>query len=134
MTEDENSSNEEQGSDGDHDTEEDTHQIPELSLDAVLDILSQRERRYILNYLVDSSTEVVPIDEVVKQIVRSETERLDEMPNRDHLELSLYHIHLPKLTDAGLLEYDSQSQQIRYWGNEQVEKWLERIQREEHQS
>lgn len=128
MTEKDNSSDGEQGSDGDRDTEEDSHQTPELSLDAVLNILSQRERRSTLNYLVDSSEEVVPIDEVVEQIVQAESERIDKLPNRDHLELSLHHIHLPKLTEAGLLDYDSRSQQIRYKGNKQIERWLKYIQ------
>lgn len=130
MTEDDNSSDEGEDSNGNHDTEKDIHKTPELSLDAVLEILSQRERRSILNYLVDSSEEVIPIDDVVEQIVQDEAERMSELPNQDHLKLELHHIHLPKLTKAGLLEYDSRSEQIRYWGDEQVEKWLKRINEE----
>lgn len=114
-----------------NDNQEDARQTYELSLDSIFTILAQHERCDLLSFLADSSEEAVPIDEVVEYMVQSETERLGEVPNRDHLELSLYHIHLPKLTDTGVIEYDSRSQQIRYWGNEMLEEWLERIQREE---
>lgn len=119
---------------GGDDTGEDTRQTSELSVDATLEILAQRERRYILSYLADSSEEIASTDELVEHIVQAETERMDEVPNRDHLESSLYHIHLPKLTDTGLLEYDPRSQQLRYWGDERLEKWLECVEQEEQQS
>jgi len=117
-------------SDADHpdgDSEEDTRQAPELSIDATLEILAQRERRYILSYLTDSSEEVATTDELVEHILQRESERTGEVPNRDHLESSLYHIYLPRLTDTGILEYDPWSQQLRYWGGERLEEWLERV-------
>lgn len=105
----------------------------ELSLDTTLEILSQRERRYILSYLADSSENVATLDELVEGIFRAKTNRGDEAPTRDTIKSSLYHIHLPTLTDAGVVEYDARSQQLRYWADERLERWLERIQREEEE-
>lgn len=116
---------------GSGNTNSDARQRPELSLDATLEMLAHRERRYILSYLMNASDDIATIDEIVDHIVQSETERLNEVPNRAHYEVALHHIHLPKLTEAGVLEYDSRSQQLRYWGDDLIEKWLDRIQREE---
>lgn len=113
MKDEDDASDPEQPDNGADGTEEDTRQTTELPIDATLEILAQRERRYILSYVVDSSEKVASIDELVEHIVQAETERTDEVPNRDCLESSLYHTHLPQLTDAGLLEYDSRSQQLR---------------------
>lgn len=134
MADDNDDSDREPPDDGGDDTEGEPRQTSELSIDATLEILASRERRYILSYLADSSEATASTDELVEHIVRAETERMDEMPNRDDLESSLYHIHLPKLTDSGLLEYDPRSQQLRYWGDERLEKWLERVEREEQHS
>lgn len=134
MEDEDDTSDSEQPTDGGDGPNEGTRQTPKLSIDATLEILAQHERRYILSYLADSSEEVATTDELVEHILQRESERTGEVPNRDHLTSSLYHIHLPKLTDAGILEYDPRSQQLRYYGDERLEEWLERIEREERQS
>lgn len=42
--------------------------------------------------------------------------------------LRLHHMILPKLADAGLVQYDSDERTVRYRGNEAQEALLDRIQ------
>jgi len=46
----------------------------------------------------------------------------------------LRHSHLPKLEDAGLVEYDSRSETVRYWSQPSLEELLEHVRHKEHQS
>ncbi|UTF52000.1 hypothetical protein NGM29_09270 [Natronosalvus rutilus] len=40
----------------------------------------------------------------------------------ERLLLDLYHNHLPKLEEAGLVEYDDRTETVRYHPNDHVEK------------
>lgn len=103
----------------------------ELSIGRTLEILTHRDRRYVLSYLTNAPDDVATIDQLADYIVRSEIERVERAPNHDRVESSLYEIHLPQLISADLVEYDSRSRQLRYWGDERLEEWLEQIEREE---
>lgn len=121
-------------SDGRRDADAGAYRATELSIDATLELLSHHDRRRILRYFADSAERVATAEELVEQLLQATAERTGEVPNRNHLASSLHHIHLPKLTDAGVLEYDPRSKQLRYWGNERLERWLERVEREKRQS
>jgi len=58
-----------------------------------------------------------------------QSERDRRGPDRNHLESKLY--QLPKLSERGVIEHDTRSQQVRYWSHERLEEWLRRIEREE---
>jgi hypothetical protein len=64
-----------------------------------------------------SSTQVATAEELVEHILQPAAEQTGEIPHRDHIEAELHHIHLPKLTETGLIEYDARSQQLRYNGD-----------------
>lgn len=78
-----------------------------VSLDAVLDVLSNERRRLVLEYLLqdyDSATVEELIDHVVTEIRPLDDARPDEL--RSQVEVKLTHVHLPKTDDAGIIEYD----------------------------
>jgi hypothetical protein len=61
---------------------------------SVLELLSNRHRRRLLTTLsAEGSTTAVPVAD-------------DEASEADPVRLAMYHIHLPKLDDAGLIEWD----------------------------
>lgn len=99
-----------------------------LSLDATLDVLSVADRRTILATLVEAPDNVVTLDELVNQLVEQKAERSGELPSPDHLEMQIHHLHLPKLAEVDLVEYDVRSEEIRYWPDERLEAWLQRAQ------
>lgn len=73
----------------------------------LLELLADERRRYVLYYLQDR--ENAELEEVTEQVAAWETEtppeELDEKTVRN-VRTSLYHGHLPKLEEAGIIGYD----------------------------
>lgn len=107
-----------------------SHEVS-LSLDAILSLLADPHRRDFLRYLVETPGETCSLDECVSHLVQRNAERDDKRRSRDQVGTMLHHQHIPMLDDAGVLEYDSRSQEIRYRGHDQLESWLERIHADE---
>ena len=84
-------------------------------LDTLLHVLSDRYRRQILYYAVEEEHDVLQHSEVVDHLIRWNRD-LGEA-DRDSLRARLHHAALPKLADAGLLDYDTRSKTIRYRGD-----------------
>lgn len=96
------------------------------SLDRIFDLLSSTRRRQILYYLHNQSEGVATIDELVEYVVVQEPEQwADAHPHEREVETALHHVHLPKLIEYGVLEYDPRSQTVRYWSQPSLEEWLE---------
>lgn len=98
-----------------------------LSLDAILELLASAQRREILRALRDESDHTATVDELVAHVVDRETQRTGTRPGRDQIEMMFHHVHLSKLVDAGLVEYDARSQELRYWSHDQLEDLLSYI-------
>lgn len=82
------------------------------TLDRTISLLSSRFRRWTLQLL--TREDVVDIDDLVRCIAERESpsDELDES-TRERVALALYHVHLPKLADAGVIDYDSRSGAVR---------------------
>lgn len=98
-----------------------------LSVDAILELLAAAQRRDMLRYLRDQSDHTATVDELIAHVVGCETRRTGNRPGRDQIEMAFHHIHLSKLADAGVIEYDPRSQGLRYWPNDQLEDLLDYI-------
>ena len=90
------------------------------TLNATFDLLSSRRRRYALYHLDAASVDVFDLDELVDAVV--EWERAtdsgdddgDDAAHRRRVAVSLHHEHLPKLADAGVVDYDARSRTVRF--------------------
>lgn len=90
-------------------------------IDALFLALADEHRYHILRYFQWSEEPVASLDELSASLVERE-----ELPDdRNGISIALHHCHLPRLADTGLVEYDSRSRTVRYWGH----PMLERIQR-----
>ncbi|WP_137285414.1 DUF7344 domain-containing protein [Halorussus salinisoli] len=83
-------------------------------LDTVLDICEHKHRRIVLAALADQH-QSLSIDDLVEAIVRhnhhtSPSEAADKVVTR--IRTGLHHVHLPKLTEAGFIQYDSERQLV----------------------
>lgn len=86
----------------------------ELSRDRIFDILSSPRRRYVLHYL---RTEQSPIQmtDLAEEVAAWENETtIEELSSQDRkrVYVSLYQTHVPKLAEAGLVNYDRDSGEV----------------------
>jgi len=96
---------------------------PRISYDTLFALLSDSRRRTILQVLAAESGETVDVDELIESIqTRSATATLDD---RESILLECHHTHFPKLVDAEVIDYDSQSETVRYHRHPHLEELLE---------
>lgn len=96
---------------------------PALCPDTVFEVLADRHRRATLGYLRKSSDDVVSFGTLVTYIAESDVE--SDGHDRGQLAVRLHHVTVPRLADAGLVEYDTRSGSIRYRGHPVVETCLD---------
>lgn len=84
------------------------HESPQLSQDTAFDLLSNVRRRFVLRRLQDRP-EGVELSALAEQLAAEENDaELEELSaqQRKRTYVSLYQTHIPKLADAGVVEYD----------------------------
>jgi len=87
-----------------------------LSLNGVFDLLADDRRRYVWEYLSGRPGNRIPLAELSDRVSSYESDAGTEAsPGARHaVRVSLHHVHLPKLADASLLEYDARSNVVHY--------------------
>jgi len=99
---------------------------PRLSPSVALDLLSSRRRRLLLSILQTSDRDVFEFGSLVDELVTREAEMgVDGEPAARSVETSLVHVHLPRLDDANLVEYDLVDGTVGYRSDETVATYLE---------
>lgn len=86
-----------------------------LTQDVVFDILSSARRRYVL-YQLRTEDGPVELTELAEDVAAWENDTtVDELTKqqRKRVYVSLYQTHVPKLEDAGLVQYDQDSGEVR---------------------
>ena len=90
-------------------------------IDQRLALLGKYERRCIIHFLQEAKTDRVSIDELVNHLQKQDSTS-DE---HDKLAIALHHSHLPQLGTVDAVDYDRDSETVRYNGDELVEALLE---------
>lgn len=107
----------------------DTPTTESASSSTPFELLANERRRHTLQY-VHQRTGAVGLDELATQIVdweQEDTTEVGHMNHEDHHErvvVSLYHAHLPKLADAGVLDYDADRGTVQSGSNARLETVL----------
>ena len=97
-----------------------------LSKKQVVGLLRHEQRRAIVTYFDQKTTDRASVDDLVEYIVSSDLKRKKpSAKHRERIRIGLFHNHLPRLADAGVLEYDQRSETVRYWGDSRLETLLE---------
>jgi len=86
----------------------------------LLAALADEKRRCIVAYLSDSSGDVASLSELARHVDAHCSTAGDE----DQVAITLHHADLPKLEEAGALEYDSRDTTVRYQPGPKVERLL----------
>lgn len=81
----------------------------------ILEVLTDRERRSVLYHLQEET--VADVDDVARTVAAATADvppdGVDER-ERSRVHDRLVHLHLPKMVDAGLVEWDRRSGTVRY--------------------
>lgn len=88
---------------------------PNASRDQLYHILSNARRRFILQYLSETEEPIKLIDLVKETAAWENDKEIDELTQKEQkrMYVSLYQTHIPKLSDAGFIEYDTESQEVK---------------------
>ncbi|WP_276282130.1 DUF7344 domain-containing protein [Halorussus caseinilyticus] len=92
------------------------------TLDATLDLLSNRRRRYVLYYLREQGG-AVTLDELAEQVATWEREvddhaspssppSVNDAPDFERVLADLYHSQLPRLEDADAVTFDAEDEYV----------------------
>ena len=103
----------------------DTAHHPKISLGSLFKILADPHRRYTMYHLATMDSETIDLSILVAAL----SERVATSPERISIELR--HVHLPKLVDHNLIEYDERSETIRYCDSDRVKTVVEFARSEE---
>ena len=99
----------------------DRSSVRSIPTDERFDALARTDSRAVIQFFRDESTEEATLDDLVTGIVDGSYWDTDE----SHARLCLHHSTLPKLADAGILDYDPRSETVRYRGRPAVEQLLD---------
>lgn len=83
---------------------------PELTLEEVFDLLSNKRRRGVFHYLKETDSDQVTVDELVEAVVAWESSSIPSEiteSQRASVYSSLVQTHLPRMVEASVIEYDS---------------------------
>jgi predicted transcriptional regulator len=86
--------------------------------DVLFDVLSNARRRFVLAALLTADRSLSH-SELATDVVRWETEMASTTgtpTERRDVEISLVHSHLPKMADAGVIDYDPDAGTVRLDG------------------
>ncbi|USZ70428.1 DUF7344 domain-containing protein [Natronosalvus halobius] len=88
-----------------------------LQIELLFGALSDRHRRQLVAYMHTINKDLFHLDDLAQIIAIQETDPSEvSEEKREQVKIELHHRHLPKLDDAGLIEYDSRNGDVRYRG------------------
>jgi hypothetical protein len=97
-------------------------------IDDVFRVLADWRRREICRFFVETDADSASVDDLAILVAGCRPADADgPPPPHDELVAGLEDRHLPRLDAAGVVDYDSRSGTVRYWGQPTVEKWLEHV-------
>ncbi|WP_073307942.1 DUF7344 domain-containing protein [Halobaculum gomorrense] len=79
------------------------HRIP---TEIALELLTKQQRRQVLRRMADTA-DGTTVDRLTRDLRGADSPRPDGDGSVDHRGIELRHVHLPKLQEANVIEYDS---------------------------
>lgn len=105
-----------------------TLQNPSISPEKIFELFSARQRCLIFAYLENTDDGRASVSGLVSYV--SQHPCADDSPS--DVKIQLQHVHLPKIAEAGLLDYDCDGDNVQYIGHPLVEDCLEVVENENH--
>lgn len=85
--------------------------LEELNEDEQYRLLASPHRRAALAALADRSAPV-DLEDLAREVVASECDDADDGACADEVAIRLHHVHLPKMVELGVLDYDPETARV----------------------
>ncbi|NHN61086.1 MULTISPECIES: hypothetical protein [Halorussus] len=92
----------------------------DCTLNRAFDLLRDQRRRHALKTLYATDETVLSIDGLADRVLDRDPDAVD----RDTVLVGLHHDTLPRLADAGVVDFDSRTETVRYRGSELLDDVL----------
>jgi len=92
-----------------------------MTLDNTLRLIADERRRDMLYALENSDSDSFTYGEVIDEVIGGGEDVEDY---REQLRVEMTHVHLPKMEENGLVEYDDRSEVINYDPDEEIRELL----------
>ena len=95
-------------------------------IDEVFELLADWRRRAVVLHFADAGVSAAMVDELVTAVTQRGTNcPVLSVGDESAVRTDLVEVHLPRLDEAGILDFDRRSESVRYWGQPTLEKWAE---------
>lgn len=95
------------------------------SLDTVFSLLASRRRRLVCLHFARADETATEVTDLAERVAAMEAAGEPSDALRAEVEAALRHVHLPKLADADVVDYDHRSGSVRYWRQATLEEYVE---------
>jgi len=92
-----------------------------ISLDTIMSVVANEHRRAILNALDNAPDKKLTYDLLVDRVadqVRDGDANRESAEQRQRVRIALTHTHLPKLEEARIIDYETETGHIQFTGGE----------------
>jgi len=90
------------------------------SIDSLLEALADERRRAVVRYLSEASNDAASVSHLADHLL----EHCEAANDPENVAVHLHHVSLPKLEDAGLVEFDARRHRVEYLPNPRAEELL----------
>lgn len=94
--------------------------VDDCTLNQAFDLLRDQRRRYVLRALFATDETVLSTDDIADEVLARDRDAVD----RDVVLVGLHHDTLPRLADAGVVDFDARTDTVRYRGSELLDDIL----------
>ncbi|ACV46161.1 MULTISPECIES: DUF7344 domain-containing protein [Halomicrobium] len=97
-------------------------------IDDVFELLADWRRRAVVLHFVDTEASSATVEALATAVTQRGMGRdcLDVV-SVSAVRTDLVEVHLPRLDEKGVLDFDRRSESVHYWGQPTVEKWAEHV-------
>lgn len=107
-----------------------TAQTGSLSVDEALRLLANRRRRTILRHLMNHPDGPTALDDLVDLVLTAETSSTaGHHQQTDKMKIDIQCIQVPYLANAGVIEYEADTEQVHYQAHSRLEALLQCVDR-----
>ena len=96
-------------------------------LDACLRLVSDRQRRCVLQHVRNKPAERIAIDELVDAVSRTMATGDSPAVDEERIAVQLSHSDLPKFAEYGVIDYDRDERTVRYRPDKRLESLLDSV-------